>query len=339
MTEAQVTLLITQRERFSYTDRSLESLYENTTTPFKLIYVDGNSPARTKRYLEKQAKEKGFRLIRRENFLAPNQARNLILSEIDTKYVVFFDNDVLFTPAWLDRLLQCAEETGAWLVGPLYCEGKPEDKIIHMAGGSAHFRDKQGRRQFFEQHRFARKSVDKVSSELRREETELIEFHCVLARTEIFEKVSLDERFLSTGEHWDLCLEVRQNGGTIYFEPNSIVSYVAPPPFAWSDLPYFFLRWSEAWNRDSLNYFREKWNLSEDDPCLKGHYIWLNRHRQRTIRESIRQYLPIKRGAWVNQNILMPIEKQLNKIFFRESGRKSPNQKEETVSTATASKS
>jgi len=339
MREPQVTLVITQRERFTYTDRSLESLYENTTTPFKLIYVDGKSPHGTKRYLEKQAKEKGFRLIRTENFLAPNQARNLVLSEVDTKYVVFVDNDILFTQGWLAQLIQCAEETGAWLVGPLYCEGKPEDKIIHMAGGFAHSRDKQGRRQFFEQHRLARKSVDKVRSQLRREETELIEFHCVFARTEIFEKLSLNENFLSTAEHWDLCLEVRENGGTIYFEPNSIVSYVAPPPFALSDLPFFFLRWSEAWNRDSLNYFREKWNLSEEDPCLKGHYIWLNRHRQRAIRESIRQYLPIKRGAWLNQHILMPIEKQLNKFLIGKQGNKSQHQKGETVNTVKASKS
>ncbi len=322
MTEPQITLVITQRERFSYTAPSLESLYENTTTPFKLIYVDGNSPTPTKRYLEQQAQAKGFRLIRTEKFLAPNQARNLALSEVDTKYVVFLDNDVLFTSGWLAKLNQCAEETGAWLVGPLYCEGKPEDQIIHMAGGLAHFRDKQGRRQFFEQHRWSRKSVEQVRSQLQREETELIEFHCVLVRTEIFDKLSLNEKFLSTGEHWDLCLEVRENGGTIYFEPNSIISYVAPPPFAWSDLPFFFLRWSEAWNRDSLNYFREKWNLSPEDPCLKGHYIWLNRHRQRLIRESIRQYLPFKKGAWLNQHILMPLEKQLNKFLVRQSAHK-----------------
>ncbi len=324
MTEPQVTLVVVPRERFSYTEQSLESLYENTQIPFKLIYVDGNSPNRTKRYLEKKAKEKGFRLIRTEHFLFPNQARNLALPEVDTKYVVFFDNDVLFTPGWLEQLLDCAEETNAWLVAPLYCEGKPEDKIIHMAGGLAHFRDKNGKRRFFEQHRLARKSVDEVQSELRREPVELVEFHCTLARTEILPEVGgLDEKFLSTGEHWDLCLAVREKGGEIYFEPKAIVSYVAPPPFALSDLPYFFMRWSEDWNLQSLNHFREKWSLAEDDPCLQGHYIWLNRHRQRVIREWIRQFLPIKRGSWLNKTILMPIEKQLNNFLFRQQLNKS----------------
>lgn len=319
MTEPQVTLVVVPRERFSYTERSLSSLYENTATLFKLIYVDGNSPKSTKRYLEKQAQEKGFRLIRTEHFLAPNQARNLVLAEVDTKYVVFVDNDVLFTPGWLDQLLDCAESTGAWLVCPLYCEGNLEDKIIHMAGGLAHFRDRKGKRQFFEQHRLAKKSVDKVRDKLQREPTELVEFHCALARTEIFQQLglSLDEKFLSTGEHWDLCLTVREKGGAIYLEPNAVINYIAPPPFALSDLPYFFRRWSDAWNLQSLNHFREKWNLSADDPCLKGHYFWLNYHRQLAIREWIYQFVPtIKRNAWIDQrNILMRIEKKLNQFL------------------------
>ncbi|MCL1463271.1 glycosyltransferase family 2 protein [Argonema galeatum] len=334
MIEPEATLVIVPRERFSYTERSLESLYENTTTPFKLIYVDGNSPNRTKRYLENQAKEKGFRLIRTEHFLAPNQARNLALPEIHTKYAVFVDNDVVFTPGWLDRLLQCAEETGAWVVGPLYYHGKLENEIIHHAGGLLHIREDKGKRRFIEKHRFLGKPVDKVRSELRREETELIEFHCFLVRSEVFEQIGqFDEKLMSTGEEWDLCLEVRERGKTVYFEPNSIISYVPPPPFAWSDLPFFLLRWSDAWNLQSLNRFREKWNLPEDDPGLKGHYKWLNRHRQRVIRESIRRVFPIKRASWMNENILKPVEQQLNKLLFSKLSNKSQNQKGETVNT------
>ena len=58
MTEPLVTLVVVPRERFSYAPASLESLYEHTQLPFKLVYVDGNSPPKLKRYLEEQSRQK-----------------------------------------------------------------------------------------------------------------------------------------------------------------------------------------------------------------------------------------------------------------------------------------
>jgi len=52
-------------------------------------------------------------------------------------------------------------------------------------------------------------------------------------------------------------------GGTVYFEPNSIVTYVTPPPFASTDLPSSCCV-ECTWNRTSLEHFRNKWNLTED---------------------------------------------------------------------------
>jgi GT2 family glycosyltransferase len=47
------------------------------------------------------------------------------ISQTSGKYVVFIDNDVLVTPGWLGSLVRRTEETGAWLVGALYCFGEP----------------------------------------------------------------------------------------------------------------------------------------------------------------------------------------------------------------------
>lgn len=315
MIESQVTIVITQRERFSYTEPSLESLYEHTKLSFKLIYIDGNSPSHIKQYLELQAQEKGFKLLRKEQFLSPNQARNLGLRQVDTKYVVFIDNDVLFTPHWLDNLLQCAEETGAWLAIPLYLEGIPEDEVIHMAGGLAHFQDKQGKKIFFEKLRFCQRQLSSVSAKLKREQTQVVEFHCVLARTEVFEKLGfLDEQLMSTSEHLDLCLSVCEAGGAIYFEPNSVVAYVPPPPLESSDLPYFLVRWSDEWNQISLNHFCKKWNLSKDDPFITGHYKWLNRHRQLASKLSLYKIFGVGHESWINRNILSPLESKINSL-------------------------
>jgi glycosyltransferase involved in cell wall biosynthesis len=98
---------VVPRKRFSLTERALETLYARTEPPFSLVYVDGGSPRRIKRYLEARAQERGFRLIRSERYLAPNEARNLGLREVRTPHVVFIDNDVLASSGWLglNRLL------------------------------------------------------------------------------------------------------------------------------------------------------------------------------------------------------------------------------------------
>ncbi len=84
-----VTIVVVPRERFSYTRESLESIYKDTDYPFDLVYVDGGSPPRIKRYLEDIAREKQFQLIRTDYYLSPNRARNLGLGQVKTKYVVF----------------------------------------------------------------------------------------------------------------------------------------------------------------------------------------------------------------------------------------------------------
>jgi GT2 family glycosyltransferase len=279
MPEPAVTIVVVPRERFSYSQTSLESLYANTHLPFRLIYVDGGSPGPIKRYLKIQAAERGFQLIRTEHYLSPNQARNIGLRGADTKYVLFLDNDVEVAPGWLPALLECAEETNASLVGPLYCIGQPVHQVIHMAGGEACIREAEGRHTLYEKHRFWNERVSDVRPQMRRESCELVEFHCLLARAEVLRRLGpLDEALFSTREHLDLCFTVRQAGGSVWFEPNAVVTYVVPPSFAWSDIPYYLLRWSDTWGQATLRHFEQKWNLDANVGQLNN--SWLRPHRQ-----------------------------------------------------------
>ncbi len=76
----QVTIVVVPRERFSYARPSLESILQLTDIPFKLVYVDGGSPAPVRRYLDARAKGQGFEVIRTDHYLPPNTARNLGLA-------------------------------------------------------------------------------------------------------------------------------------------------------------------------------------------------------------------------------------------------------------------
>lgn len=312
----RVTIAVAPRERFSYTQASLESIYANTTTPFELVYIDGGSPDPIKKYLETQSQLKGFKLIRVNHFLPPNHARNLALAEVKTEFVVFIDNDVIVQPGWLDKLLECADETGATLVGPLTCE-REDFSIVHILGGSTEFRypDQGRKRWMIERRPFMKQPVADVAHRLHRESVLLLEFHCVMARTEIFERIGLlDEGLLSMAEEGDFALQVLQAGGTIYTEPTSVVSYIVSLPIPWRDLPFFFVRWSNAWCESSVERMREKWDLSPDSPCLARYRDFVHVHAYLAHNYPGNEALKPKSLPWIlakgwQRLILAPIKK------------------------------
>lgn len=316
MIDPLVTIVVVPRERFSCARRSLESIYEHTTLPFKLVYVDGNSPAKVHQYLEHQAQEKGFQLIRTSNYLYPNQARNLGLAQVKTRYVVFVDNDVIVSPGWLEALVRCAEETGAAVVGPLMCQHEPIHEEVHFAGGESHiWVDNRGRRRLREKMYQQGQKVEQLRPQLKRIQTELAEFHCVLVRTEIFDRVGLlDEQMLNTKEHLDFCMTVAAAGGSVYFEPDSLVTYVPGEPQDWTDLHYYMLRWSNAWTLASLNRLRDKWELAEDG-YFQSKYKKLGWRRKMTILVPLNRILTLGVSSRLLNPILMPLDNWLNQIL------------------------
>lgn len=294
MVNPQITIVVVPRERFSYTRESLESVYEHTNLPFKLVYVDGNSPPDVQQYLQEQSREKEFFLTRTDYYLYPNRARNLGLAHVDTPYVVFLDNDVVVSPGWLKALVDCAEETGAAIVGPLVCHEQPVHEIVHCAGGETHINvDAKGRRRLREKMYKQGHRVEKVLSKMQRTQTELCEFHCMFARTQIFQQVGmLDETMLNSKEHLDFCMSVIQAGGNVYFEPACIVTYVPGPPLKRSDLHFYMLRWSDAWELASLSRFREKWDLAEDG-YFQHKYKILGWRRKNSILRPLARHLAL----------------------------------------------
>ncbi|MGD1857243.1 MAG: glycosyltransferase family 2 protein [Leptolyngbyaceae cyanobacterium] len=316
MTAPNVTLIVVPRERFSYAQTSLNSLYDHTQLPFKLIYVDGNSPKGLQQFLKQQSEERGFKLVRTNQYLYPNQARNIGLHHADTEYIVFVDNDVVVSPGWLTALVNCADETGAAVVGPLMCQHEPIHQEIHFAGGESHvWTDKLGRRRLREKMRHQGKQVADLQHQLKREPTELAEFHCVLVRRSIFDEIGgLDEAMLNTKEHLDFCMTVQALGKRVYFEPAAVVTYVPGRPQQLADVHYYMLRWSNAWTLNSLNHLREKWNLVED-AYFTSKYKKLGWRRYGTLTKPITRRLTFGIGSHRLAPVISKLEHQLNRYL------------------------
>lgn len=316
-----VTVVVVPRERFDQSLRSLDSILEHTDGPYRMVYVDGRSPRRIRDELRRRAIEGDFTLVRSDRYLSPNQARNLGMRHVDTPFVVFVDNDLIVTPGWLARLMTRARSTGAWIVGPLYYEGDPAQRIIHVAGGDLEIDGEPGARRLATTHRHQGMPVTDVAPPLQSEPCGFVEFHCMLVRSEVFRLLGpLDEDLLSTREHLDLCLQVHDAGGEVWFEPASEVTYSTPPPVSLRDVPYFWLRWSETWNRASLAHFCTKHGITPGYQKRLG----IMRRRRQVVFDPVRRLARATLGRhgerWVGK-VLSAAEPRLNRLLVRQPAR------------------
>ena len=283
---SEVTIVVGARERFSAAAATLDALYAVTPGPFRLVYVDGGSPASVARRVRERATARGFTLIRTEHYLSPDSARNMGFEQVHTPYVVFLDNDVIVAPGWLDALLACAEETGAAIVGPVYCIDRPVHTKVHMVGGVAHVEERDGTRRFVEEHSAMYHPLAELRPSLTRAATEQAEFHCMLVRTETMRVLGpLDERFCAVPEaQIDLCLAVRGRGERVFVEPAALVTYDRPRRLRAYDVPYFLWRWSRTRCERGLEHFRRTWRLDADDPYVTRQLRFMSSHRHRAMR-------------------------------------------------------
>jgi GT2 family glycosyltransferase len=280
-TSPAVTICVVPRERFSCAVDSLRDIVRNTETPFRLVYVDGNAPPAIAEELSAICGEYGFTHHRVDEYLSPNRARNLALERVETRYAVFVDNDLFVKPGWLDALLQCARDTGAWAVAPLVLEGSARLNVIHIAGGELIEDRIDGHTRMQTAHRFRRVPLASVRTRLRREAVGFVELHCVLVQTEAFgQRALFDEGFLCHQEHIDLAREIRRSGGEVYFEPAAVVRHDNAQRYQPYDRAFFERRWSREWTDATLEHARAKWQLAPDDARLRRVAEWTEKHRR-----------------------------------------------------------
>lgn len=321
----KVTIVVTPREKWSVCRRSLESVLEHTTLPHRMVYVDGGSPGAVRRFVAAAAAERGFKVIRTARYLSPNEARLMALEHVSTPYLVFVDNDVVVTPRWVEAMLDCAEATGADVVSPLVCQGQPIHEIVHCAGGECGVKEVESEegpeRHMFERIAGQGKSVSKLRERLKRSRTGLAEFHCMLVRTEAARRPgAIDPGLLNTREHVDFCMAVAEAGGSIWLEPGSVVTYLHDTKLRPSDLPYFMLRWSDAWERRSLERVVAKRGLTTRGTIGRrlGNVGWRRRqYLVSPVAERVAALVPIGRLRWPVREALVGAERRVNALLTR----------------------
>lgn len=281
---AQVTIIVSPRERFEQAIMSLQSCFETADVPFSMIYVDGGTPRAIADVLQNEVESRGHTYIRRPGYVTPNDARNTALPLVDTPYVVFIDNDVVFMPGWLSALISCAEETGAGLVTPTILVGpaaRMPDLSIHHAGGILKVTETEKGREYYRRHGFEHQRYVEHQDEFVRGETDCTEFHVVLARRQLLEDIGpLDPRLVGFTDEIDLAFKAQEAGWSIWYEPASVIAYATGKKITLREMPFFCLRWNTTRCMKAERYFFRKWDLV---PEFSRQRNFLRDHRRHAI--------------------------------------------------------
>lgn len=287
MSDPRVTVIMAPRERYTGLPYAIEALYQNTPADrFDLVVVDGNLPESIYAQVKELEKKHGFKFIHKPYTLTPNEGRNLGLPHIDAPYTVLLDNDCCVMDGWIDPLIKASEDFDAWLVSPTVLEDDPSKGIIHWAGGDSGFMTPEGKRHYHFVPLHSLEKLSDVGDQLQRGPTSMIEFHCMLTKSDVYDKIGpFDEKITAFFDHDDITHLTLQAGGQVIYEPASVVSYRNPSNEAGVlqpiDLPYFYLRWGQDWADASVDHVAEKWKLEADDPWPIHAKYWCNQRRRK----------------------------------------------------------
>lgn len=298
--EPSVTVIVVPRERFSTVLGTLDGIRATVPSDVPVIVVEGGSPGPIRRGLRRRSAAGGIDLVSHRGPIVPNRARNDGAERARTEFLVFVDNDMVFEPGWLEALVRRAVEDRADVVAPLICIGPPRAAVIHHAGGQLRWKRTEGREVLGEDHRLKDVEIDRFDPVAAPPENMVAEFHCVLMRRSLWDRLApLDER-LVTREQMDLALRCLALGARVRFEADAVVTYFARIAFSLSDLRYHLFRWSDPLVMRSLEVFERTWGVDLDRERVRDR--WIGNHRRRAIDSALKplvRHLPGRAQRWV----------------------------------------
>ena len=251
--EKKVTIVMTVRENYSLTLQTIESLIENTTLPYRFIFINYKVP---EFIIKSLIKYENIEIIISDSPY-PSISMYNVIPQIDTIYTIFLDNNILFTQLWLEKLIECMEFNNAGIVGPVYLWKKNK---IHMYGGDTNITNNN----FSERHYMVDQDKNIVNT-LKPRKCNFVEYHCLMIRTDLL-KINnvLDPSLLIVHQHIDLSFTVKELGYDTYVTPYSVITYVNDVKIEDYEKDFFKTRWNYDIVEKDIDYFCKKWKLNNN---------------------------------------------------------------------------
>jgi len=117
----EVDIIICVHNAYEDVKKCVESIFEYTSEPFKIIFVDDGSGEQTRDYLKSITdKRANIKLFRNEEAKGYTYAANKGLKNSSAEYSVLLNSDTVVTDKWLDKLIKCQKSGDkVGIVGPL----------------------------------------------------------------------------------------------------------------------------------------------------------------------------------------------------------------------------
>lgn len=260
------TVVVVSRDRWSLASATLGMLLARTDRRHPVVVIDGGAPKRVAAGFDRTAASGRVQVIRRNRFLASNEARNLGADGARTEWLAFVENDTELSDGWLDTLLAAGEALDAASVYPAYLEPGRYGPTVHGIGADLDVGGPAGATYIRERQHHSHRLWREVATEVGPVERLQSEPHALVIRRELLERLGgLDEGLLSWFDHTDLALHHRRLDAAAWFVPEVTCIYRTPPPVFLTDLPSFLLRWGEDWYRRSLERLCAVWGLDAHD--------------------------------------------------------------------------
>lgn len=260
---SRVTIGFVPRDRFCEAAESLQRVFDHTHIPFNLIVVDCNIPEVFRQQMEAVLEDRdNVKVIRTDHYLLTNQAHNLIVQENEDEYLCLIENDILVEEGWLSHLVTACDEYPADVAVPLIIERQGEFEKIHFDDRLGHIQPVQtpeGTKLEIVQ-RTIPKEVDPISD---RRTIGMLETHCVLYRSKVFDRIGPFDETMSARAEVDVSLALYQAGARIVFEPKARVVYSTPPPIYPEEREYYLFKWSPERAAENHDHLVAKWDLAD----------------------------------------------------------------------------
>ncbi len=297
-TTPPATVVVVPRDRWAQAPATLDLLLARTDRRHDVVVVDARAPRRVAAAFDRCAASGRIRVVRRNRYLAANEARNLGADGARTEWIAFVENDVVLSDGWLESLLAVGEARGAASAYPVYLLDSQNGELVHGLGAELEVGVTDGVRYIRERQHDLDRPWREVAAEIEPVERVQSEFHAVAVRRELLERMGgLDEGLLSWFDHTDLALHHHRLGAAAWLVPEATCRYLAPPPVSLTDLPSFLLRWSEDWYERSLDRLCSAWDLDRSDSEWAMHARYRTNVRRSVLTRWSRVNAAIDRAA------------------------------------------
>lgn len=277
-----VSIIIPVFNKVELTQQCLTHLADVTQhVEYEVIIVDNASSDGTHEFL--RALGGNVQIIRNEENLGFAKACNQGARAARGQYLLFLNNDTIPLQGWLTPLLEEVEaDSGVAVVGSklLYADGTIQHAGVVFSRGLSPY------------HVYRAFPGDAPVVN-RRREYQCVTAACMLVRRDVFQAVGgFDEAYHNGFEDVDLCLQIRERGGRIVYQPKSVLYHLesqTPGRKAHEadNARRLLSRWGACW-----------WLADEDAVYVADGYVQRTYTEQGCLKGKIEPLPENERAAW-----------------------------------------